>query len=55
MQRLQRERIKTFKALQSAANALSVSQIVDQKVAKERKLYVLQPVAAEQPCRARDT
>ena len=45
MLRPQRERKQTFKALQSASNARSISQIVD---SKKRKLHTFQPVPAEQ-------
>jgi hypothetical protein len=38
----------TLKATERASNALLVSQIVDSKVQKQRKLHVLQPVPAEQ-------
>jgi hypothetical protein len=37
-----------LKATERASNALLVSQIVDSKVQKQRKLHVLQPVPTEQ-------
>jgi hypothetical protein len=48
MLRPQRKRKQTFKALQSASNARSVSQIVDSKFAKKREFHAFQPVPAEQ-------
>jgi hypothetical protein len=48
MQRTKRLNKPTLKASERASNALLVSQIVDSKVQKKRKLHVLQPVLAEQ-------